>query len=326
MENAQTNETLTVTVSKREQVADGVISLTLLPQQAGSSLPEFAAGAHVDVHIGDFIRQYSLCSSPSDLSHYRLGVKLESEGRGGSQAVHAQIHEGQTLQISNPRNLFQLHDAADQTVLFAGGIGITPIMSMAQALHAAGKPFVLYYCCRSVAHAAFQQELLDSPFADRVHYYFDDDDSPSLDLGQVLASPHEAKHLYICGPQGFMDYVITHATDKANWATENVHFESFSAADLSQDSDAAFDVVIASTGQQVTVKPDQTVIEALQEQGLDLIPISCEQGVCGTCLTAVTEGTPDHRDMYLTDEEKAANDQFTPCCSRSLTGRLVLDL
>lgn len=317
-----------VTLTRKLAVATDICLFELAPAQ-GTTLPPFTAGAHIDVHIGGFVRQYSLCNSPTERDVYRIGVLREPASRGGSVAMHACV-PGTTLEISEPRNHFPLEAQATHSILLAGGIGITPLMSMAAHLHETGGSFELHYCSREPQRAAFLDRLETPPFRHRAQCYFDNDSSGKrIDFAQVLAGPEPGKHLYVCGPAGFIEAVLA-AAAQAGWASGNVHREYFAAGATSSAAGAAgndgpFQVSLASSGRVVDVPAGTSIVEALRGCGVE-VPVSCEQGVCGTCLTRVLSGTPDHRDVYLTDEERAANDQMLPCCSRALTPMLVLDL
>ncbi len=196
---------------------------------------------------------------------------------------------------------------------------------MAERLAITGAQFDMHYCTRSRERTAFHDRIRGSSFADRVRFHFDDGDAAQkLDIDALLAEPQEGVHLYVCGPKGFMDAVLGTARQRG-WPERQLHFEFFSAELVKSDRDASFQVKLASSGRIVVVPRDQTVVQALAEAGVE-VATSCEQGVCGTCLTRVLEGEPDHKDMYLTPEEQAKNDQFTPCCSRSRSELVVLDL
>lgn len=296
-----------------------------LAEPHGQPLPAFSAGAHIDVHVGDgLVRQYSLCNHPEERDRYLIGVLKDPASRGGSVAMHA-LREGDMLEISEPRNHFPLQAGATHSVLLAGGIGITPILCMAERLAHIGASFELHYCTRSPERTAFQDRLAATGLAACARVYHDSvPDQGKLDLAAVLAQPAAGKHLYVCGPAGFIDAVLA-AAKTAGWADDQVHREYFGNVIQATDADGAFQVKLASTGQSIAVAADQSIVEALEAAGID-VPVSCEQGVCGTCLTRVLEGEPDHRDMYLTDDERAANDQMLPCCSRSKSAVLVLDL
>ena len=313
-----------VRVASRAQAAEDIVRLDLVCPE-GRDLPAFEAGAHVDLFLGNGLtRQYSLCNDPADRGRYRIAVLREPASRGGSTFVHKTLTEGMTLDISLPRNLFALDETAEEHLLFAGGVGVTPILAMARRLHALGHAFVFHYCARDRSRAAFLDELAAAPFANAVRLSFDAEPQTRLDLDIALADPAPSRRVYVCGPGGFMAHVIDGALVRG-WAPDQIRKEHFAAAPPPEGENRPFELVIASTGQVVPVAADQSAAQALEAAGV-FVPISCEQGVCGTCLTRVTDGQPDHRDAFQTEEERAANDQFTPCCSRARTPRLVLDL
>lgn len=316
---------LEVRIARKQQEAADICTFELV-RTDGQPLPAFSAGSHVDVHLpGGLTRQYSLCNDPRESHRYLIGVLRDAGSRGGSKTMHEQVQEGTTLRISAPKNHFPLAHGATRSVLLAGGIGVTPILCMAERLALTGADFEMHYCTRSRERTAFADRIAQSAFAPQVHFHFDDGDAAQkLALAPLLAAPQPGVHLYVCGPKGFMDWVLDSAR-AAGWPAEQLHYEFFSADVGPSDSDAAFDVKLASSGRIVRVEKDQTVVQALAAAGVE-VQTSCEQGVCGTCLTRVLEGEPDHKDMYLTEDEQAANDQFTPCCSRSRTPLLVLDL
>jgi vanillate O-demethylase ferredoxin subunit len=312
---------LTVRVASKTTLAPGICLLELVHPQ-GAPLPSFAAGAHIDVALpGGHVRQYSLCNSPAERHRYLLGVLDQPGGRGGSRTVHEKVEPGSMLSISEPRCHFALADDAGESVLLAGGIGMTPLLSMAEHLAAQARPFSLHYFARSAGSAAFLDRIAGAPWSARAHMHFDDQGGG--DLGAVIGAPRAGKHLYVCGPAGFLDAAL-HAARHLGWREEHLHRECFSNASAGAGG-GDFKVRIASSGQEHLVGADETVVAALARVGID-IPVSCEQGVCGTCLTRVLDGVPEHRDMFMTVEEQAKNDRFTPCCSRALTPVLVLDL
>jgi len=314
---------LDVIVHRRQVQGDGVVVLDLGAAD-GSALPAFEAGAHVDIHIAPgLVRQYSLCSDPADVSRYRLGVLKDPASRGGSVGVHDTLHEGREVQISVPRNLFPLEAGASRSVLLGGGIGITPMIAMAHALQRQGADFELHYCGRSRERSAFLDELAQAPFAGRVFTHFDDEgENQRLDLATVLGTGAPGTHMYTCGPSGFMDWVIAGARQQG-YAEDHIHKEYFQVE--TDASGAGFEVVAARSGKTVQVAEGQSIVAALAGVGIK-VEVSCEQGVCGTCLCDVLEGTPDHRDVYLTEEEKQTNEQIVLCCSRARDQRLVLDI
>ncbi len=315
--------TIAVKVVKKTREADDIVSFEFASAD-DAPLPPFSAGSHIDVHVGPgLVRQYSLCNDPADSHRYQIAVLKDPQSRGGSVAVHDTIAEGDVVQIGAPRNHFPLVPAG-RYLLLAGGIGVTPILCMAERLARTGAAFAMHYCTRAPERTAFAERIAGSSFADRVHFHFDSKEGGRIDLPAVLAAAAPDTHVYVCGPGGFIDVVS--ATARAQgWPDERVHFEYFGAAPVDTAGDRAFEVRIASSGMVYTIPADQPVTLALQQHGIDIM-VSCEQGVCGTCVTRVLEGQPEHRDVYLTDEEKAANDQFTPCCSRARSACLVLDL
>ena len=316
---------LDVIVSGKTVEAEGICSFELQAAD-GRPLPAFSAGSHVDVQLpGGLVRQYSLCNDPAEAHRYLIAVLKDPASRGGSAAMHDGVAVGSRLTISAPRNHFALaHDAAEH-LLLAGGIGITPLLCMAERLAVTGGAFALHYCTRSRARTAFTDRIAASAFAGRVQFHFDDGDAAQkLELPALLAARKPGQHLYVCGPQGFMDAVLGGAR-AAGWAEEQIHYEFFGAAPAAKADDGGFEVQLASSGRVIAVAPAQSVVQALAAAGV-VVATSCEQGVCGTCLTRVMEGEVDHRDLYLTPEEQVANDQFLPCCSRAKSARLVLDL
>ncbi len=318
--------TLSVRVARKTDEATDICSLELVSAD-GAALPGFSAGSHVDVHLpGGVVRQYSLCNDPAETHRYLVAVLRDPASRGGSAAVHDAVKEGDTLTISAPKNHFALAHEAKKSLLLAGGIGVTPILCMAERLAVMGADFKMHYAARSRERAAFVDRIQGASFAGQVQFHFDDGAAAQkLDLGAVLAKPEAGTHLYVCGPKGFMDAVLATAREQG-WAEEQLHWEFFAGADAApRADDGSFEVQLASSGRVIAIAPDKTVTQALSEAGVEIM-VSCEQGVCGTCLTRVLQGEVDHRDAYLTPEEQAANDQFTPCCSRSKSPRLVLDL
>jgi vanillate O-demethylase ferredoxin subunit len=316
--------TLEVRVARKTREAEAICSYELVPVD-GAALPPFAAGAHIDVHLPNgLVRQYSLCNAPGETHRYLIAVLRDAASRGGSQAMHDDVDVGTTLTIGTPKNHFPLV-AAKRTLLLAGGIGVTPILAMAETLAGNGAAFEMHYCARAPERAAFTERVAGSSFAGQVHLHYDSGPAVQrLDLAALLAAPAPDTHVYVCGPQGFIDHVLDSARARG-WSAGQLHVEYFGAAAVDTDGDPAFDVRLASSGRVVTIPAGRTVLKVLADEGVD-IPYSCEEGVCGTCLTRVLAGVPDHRDLYLTDEERAANDQFTPCCSRARSPVLVLDL
>lgn len=316
---------LQVRISARTQEAPNICSFELVGVD-GQQLPAFSAGSHIDVNVGAISRQYSLCNDPSENHRYQIAVLKDVNGRGGSKLIHERLRPGATIRISPPRNHFRLASGARRHLLLAGGIGVTPILCMAERLAHVGAEFEMHYCARSARCAAFRSRIERSPFASRVRFHFDDGlKEQMLDIPALFQSPELGVHVYVCGPKGFMNAVLSTARERG-WPEEQLHYEFFASdAAAPRQDDGGFHVKLASSGTVIPVRFDQSVAEALSAAGVEVMT-SCEQGVCGTCITRVLEGVPDHRDMYFTPQEKAANDRFTPCCSRSRTPLLVLDL
>ncbi|RDU98870.1 PDR/VanB family oxidoreductase [Trinickia dinghuensis] len=319
------SDRLKVKIRRRVHEAEGIIALELV-DPSGGELPPFDAGAHVEVDVGNGLtRHYSLCNSPQERDRYVLGVLREPSSRGGSASIHEGFHEGTCIEVSPPRNHFALDESAGHSVLVAGGIGITPLLAMAWRLHALGASFELHYCVRNRARAAFIDLLRQSPFAERVTVHCDDDgDAARLNMRAMLQNPRPDTHVYVCGPGGFINALIYVARDCA-WNEANVHYEFFAASVCASGAGSGFVVHAARSGLRVDVPAGKSVAQALLEAGID-VPLSCEQGVCGTCLTRVLEGVPEHRDVFLTPEERAANDRMLLCCSRAHSPLLRLDI
>jgi vanillate O-demethylase ferredoxin subunit len=317
--------TLQVRVDCKRAEALDICSFELVDLQ-GRALPAFSAGSHINVHLPNGLtRQYSLCNPPAESHRYVIAVLRDAATRGGSRAMHELVHVGDVLTISAPKNHFALAHAATHSILLAGGIGITPILCMTERLALIGEPFELHYLTRSRERTAFLERIAGSAFAERAQFHFDDGAAAQkLDVSTLLAQPSDGVHVYVCGPKGFMDFVLGSAR-ASGWPAAQLHYEFFGAEPAHGDADVGFEVQLASSGRIVVVAKDQSVTEALLEAGI-VVSTSCEQGVCGTCLTRVIEGEIDHRDLFLTPEEQAAHDQFTPCCSRAKSARLVLDL
>ena len=318
-------ETLRVIVAQKTIEATDICRLELVRAETGP-LPAFTAGAHVELHLpGELRRAYSLCNDPAETHRYVLGILKDPQSRGGSRAVHEALRVGDELTIGLPRNHFALDPAAHSSLLLAGGIGITPLLAMAEQLERERAPFALHYTASTSERMAFTERLACAPYARKVHFYLSQE-SPArrLDLDKLLTGPVAGRHLYVCGPQRFIDAVLASAR-RHGWSENCLHWEFFGGAPTGSAADAGFELEIASSGQVVPVAPGQTALKALLAAGVD-VPMACDQGVCGTCLTKVLCGEIDHRDLYLMPDEQAAGDQFMPCCSRAKSPRLVLDL
>lgn len=312
---------LKVRIRNLHEAAEAVRSYELVALDGGE-LPAFSAGAHIDLHLpSGLIRQYSLWNAPGETHRYCIAVLRDPASRGGSQEVHERLQEGDHLTISAPRNHFALQ-AGKRVRLFAGGIGITPILAMAYELQQQQREFELHYSFRQRSQAALLEYLQDGPLASRSHLHCSGEGS-RMDSAQALANPAADEQLYVCGSQGFIDQILASAR-AAGWADSQLHREYFNVETPVSDVPAgSFEVRVGN--RSFNVGADQTVADVLAANGL-AVAVSCGKGICGSCLTTVLEGEPDHRDLYLTEEEQAANDQFTPCCSRAKSSYLVLDL
>lgn len=307
-------------VTRVSEEAEGVQRYELR-REGGGPLPRFTAGAHVDVEVpGGFLRSYSLCNDPAEQDRYVIAVQREERGRGGSRAMHDRVSPGQALFASEPRNDFALVDA-ERYLLIAGGIGITPLLSMVHQLGREGRSFTLHCCTRSPERTAFKNVLASPELRDRVFLHHDGGDpSRGLDVKRLLAAPDAGAHLYCCGPKGLMGAV---RAGSAGWAPDRVHFESFAAS--AEAGDTAFEVELDSTGEVIPVGPTETMLQALRAHGVT-VPSDCEAGTCGTCVTGLLAGEAEHRDQYLSAAEKKAHVAVCPCVSRAKGKRLRLDL
>jgi vanillate monooxygenase ferredoxin subunit len=317
---------INVVVLRKAKEADGICSFELASAH-GDVLPPFSAGSHIDVEVSaGRIRQYSLCNDPNDQHRYVIAVLRDPNSRGGSVSMIDRVHDGATLRISAPRNHFPLVPGAKLVVLLAGGIGITPILSMAERLSRSEIPFRLVYANRSRSRTAFIDRIANSRYGQSVLFHFDEEcGGRVIDLRKAIGEPVQGSHLYVCGPTGLIKAALEAAAGNG-WHSTSLHREYFQPlAESAAEVTEAFRIRISSTGNDYLVPPHRSVVEVLAEHGVN-IPVSCEQGVCGTCVTRLLDGIPDHRDMFMTDDEHARNDQFTPCCSRARTPLLVLDL
>lgn len=312
-----------VIIHKIHQLTPSIRAFELISAN-GSDLPAFDAGSHIDVHLKNGLtRQYSLSNCCSEQHRYVIGVLHDENSRGGSRCIHQDYREGDHLNIGTPRNLFEIHSKTQKAVLFAGGIGITPILSMAYRLKRQHIPFELHYFVRSHEMIAFYGNLTEH-FPEQIYFHIQNQSETQCEMSKVLEEVAPDRHLYVCGPTGFMQFVMDSA-QQAGWSDEQLHQEHFVAPQIDQSQNEAFTIEVLGSDRKIEVSAHQTATQALLEHGFD-VPVSCEQGICGTCITRVVSGTPDHRDVFMTDEEHALNDQFTPCCSRAKSKILVIDL
>lgn len=312
-------------VAEITRVAADVRGYELVPA-AGDRWPDFSAGSHVDVELKQgLVRQYSLCNAPGETERYRIAVRLDEAGRGGSRHLHYEVRRGDRLRISRPRNNFRLDEAQSDYVLIAGGIGITPLLAMAYRLHALDKSFTLHQCARNRAAVAFADEQPEFPFADHIMTWLDDAAfDQRFDMARATGAYRAGRQLYVCGPAGFMRAVMDRAA-ALGWPQEALFSETFVPPQVDAAENRPFEVELRRSGRVLQVPADAFLIDVLHDNGCGVM-CSCTQGICGSCLTPVLEGEVDHRDAILTDAERAANDQMTVCVSRARGERLVLDL
>ena len=303
------------TIDEVEIVADGINRYVFSPADKDDNFPEFKAGAHIDVVVEPgLIRQYSLCNSPEQQNRYAIAVQCEMDGRGGSKTLHDNFKVGRKVLISRPRNLFTLKPASE-VMLFAGGIGITPMLAMAWTLHQKGIPFQLHYCTATQSKWAFKETWQELPFLASTSVYVGDSPADKFDAKSVLNN-HKQADIYVCGPAGFMDYIERTAME-ADFSAEQFNKESFKAGGkLGEADNKPFVVKLTNSDKQFTVPPNKSIIQVLKENKI-FIPVSCENGVCGTCKCKVTAGEVEHRDMVLSESEKRDEKLFTPCVSRA---------
>ncbi|WP_345562339.1 PDR/VanB family oxidoreductase [Streptomyces plumbiresistens] len=312
--------TATLTVSAKEEVAEGVVSLALAHPD-GTRLPDWTPGSHIDLVLPDgTTRQYSLCGDRWDAHTYRIAVLREPAGRGGSAYLHDRVRPGDRVGVGGPRNHFPLVPS-EKYLFVAGGIGITPLLPMVRQAELLGVDWQLLYGGRTRSSMAFSEKLT-AAYGEKVHVV-PQDELGLLDLAAWLCTPCPDTKVYCCGPAPLLAAVEAVC---AAWPPYALRTERFTAATQTPPvRNTPFEVELRRTGRTVTVTPDVSVLEAVRGAGVDVLS-SCEQGTCGTCLTPVLDGEPNHRDSILADHERAANDCMFLCVSRSCGDRIVLDL
>jgi ferredoxin-NADP reductase len=316
-------QTLAVEVAAIEQVTPLIKHFTLAAADGGA-LPAFSGGSHIIVVMRGALRMhrnpYSLLSSPRQLDTYEIGVRRMEESRGGSHFMHDKVEVGSRLEIAHPVNLFGLDKIARKHLLIAGGIGITPFLAQLEDLHGAPVPYELHYSVRSPEHAAFLNRLRERE-GDKVRMYYDSE-SHAVDFDGLLSNQPLGTHVYVCGPAGLINRVLTTAKS-CGWPDSHIHWEQFSAPPVGE----AFDVFLARTKRTVHVPPDESLLESIEAAGVE-VPYLCRGGVCGFCQTRVLEleGELVHNDHFLSDVDKARGKSIMPCVSRARCKHLVLDL
>lgn len=315
---------LTVRLRAVQWEAEGINSYVLEPDGDGH-LPPFTAGSHIDLHLPEgLVRSYSLLNDPRQSDRYVIGVQADPNSRGGSRHVHEVLRPGAILRVGAPRNSFALNEEAPHSVLIAGGIGVTPLLSMIERLNALGRPWALHDAARTRARTAFTDRLarLANEGRGTVAFYHDGEPGgTALDIAAVVRAAPPGAHLYCCGPVPMLQAYEDAAKGRP---AGHVHVEYFSAREHAA-TNGGYEVVLARSGRRVSVMPGQSMLAALLDAGAG-VSFACAEGVCGTCETAVLAGVPDHRDMVLTEDERAANKTVMVCCSGSKTPELVLDL
>ncbi len=289
----------------------------------GAPLPTFTGGSHVIVQIRDGDRQYnnaySLMNAPADTRQYQIGVRREERSKGGSAYLHDKVHEGDTLTITAPNNLFAISTEAQHHVLIAGGIGITPFLAQMHELR--GRSCELHYAFRSPEHGAFRHELEQGPDGEHVRFYVDSL-GQTLDLATLLGGMAANAHAYVCGPQPLID-AVRNTAQALGVAPGRIHWEQFAAP---EQAGHAFTVVLAKSGKTVQVAANESILKAIERENAASVECLCREGVCGTCETRILAGEAQHCDQYLSDSEKTAQRTMMICVSRARGNELVLDL
>lgn len=320
---------LSAVVDRLERQGKDNLSVTLIA--AGEfNLPEWQAGDHIDLYLpNQIIRQYSLTGNPKDQNAYLICVKKESASRGGSRYVHEELRVGQTLQISSPRNAFRLVPAKHH-ILMAAGIGITPLLAFAEHLENQKMSFDLFYYVKDLNDTAFSKRLKQGFKYGNCHIlYSNQGQSIRHGLPEICQITKIDTHIFMCGPEGFMNFCRQRCLENG-WPSDHLHFETFAPTklDITNQSinQTSFQVQLRSTGRIYEVPEDKSIAQVLIEHDVS-VPLSCEMGMCGACLTRVYQGEIDHQDTVQTEEEKQANDQFIAlCCSRAKSHLLEIDL
>ena len=313
-----------VKIIETTEVADGVKTFKFIPQNGLSSLPNFSAGSHINVHLPSGKRRsYSLVNAPYEQSYYQIAVKKEEKGKGGSIELH-KLTVGDVLEISHPENNFILYENARNYILISGGIGITPLLSMSHRLHDLEKHFELHVCARSKEQIPFLHGLRNWSFAPNVEIHLDDAyGHSSIDLDVLLNNPSPDTLIYTCGPQGFNEWIKSKSIE-FGWQENQIMQELFIHDQHTFGAAKPFLITLATSNKEIVVQEDQTIIDALHMNNIQ-VSYSCMQGTCGTCVTNVIEGKIEHRDAYLSKEEKTRNEKMCICVSRAQGKSLTLD-
>ncbi|MEN8131559.1 MAG: pyridoxamine 5'-phosphate oxidase family protein [Pseudomonadota bacterium] len=318
------NSTLSLRVERIQREAEHIKSFRLRALDGGL-LPEFQPGSHLQVKVqlpdsSQAERHYSLLSDPNDRTQYEIGILAEPGGRGGSLYLHEQIHEGDVIESRGPKNEFSMAGSASHSVLIAGGIGITPILSMLQRLASKGQSFEMHYTARTYSELAFRNRI-EQLAGDSVYFYASrDPHGQRLDLERLLSTPRPGVHVYVCGPRR-MIIAVRELAVVHGWPSTRIHFESFGAQPLADDHPIR--VHLAKSNMTLTVPAERTILDTLLDAGVN-VPHDCKRGECTMCITQVLDGEPDHRDLCLNSEERLS--AMCVCVSRARGEELQLGL
>ncbi|NNL16977.1 MAG: 2Fe-2S iron-sulfur cluster binding domain-containing protein [Flavobacteriaceae bacterium] len=315
---------LNVKIARIEEVAMNIKTYFLEPTE-GKVLPKFSAGSHIDLELPSGIkRSYSLVNPPFEQHQYQIAVKKEENGKGGSKELHEKVGIGDILKISIPKNNFVLYEKPKRFILIAGGIGITPLISMAHRLEELDKHFEFHICAKDEKEIPFTYELKNWSFAPMVELHLDKNGKPTIDLSAILSKPDSETLIYVCGPKVFNDWILSSAVDMG-WEKNQLKQELFTADASAFDPPREFQVILRKSNKTINVPKNLSIIDAIEMQGIS-IDYSCLQGTCGTCVSQVIEGKIDHRDAVLSEEEKLMNQKICLCVSRAKGDKLILDL
>lgn len=326
-------DSMMLRVAEVKPLTSVIKQIRLVPIEPAATLPRYSAGAHISIEVhpegaGPQWRRYSLVNLTADAAdlesprEYVIAVRLDERGRGGSRFVHEKVREGDTLRVLAPRNDFRLAAGTEAALLLAGGIGVTPLATMAATLVSQGRPVSMFFGGRNRESLAYV-DALEVLLGDGLRLHVDDEVGQPPDIRTVIAGVGPNVHLYVCGPQAMLDAVLA-AARSAGLPPEYVHFEMFSAP-VGALPNRPFDAVLARSGRTIRVEAEQSLLQALNQAGCDLL-YDCERGECGVCRVSVLEGAIEHRDYVLTEREKTEGRVMHACVSRSLGDRLVLDL
>lgn len=316
-------ETYWVKITSAKEVTPLIKTFTFESADTALPLPNFSAGAHINLFLpSGKIRSYSILNNPSNSVFYQIAVKKEVKGKGGSLEVHNSLKVGDSLKISKPKNNFVLYENKQKYILFAGGIGITPLLSMAHRLQHLKKNFEFHIACRKKSEVPFLAELMQSTFASSIVIHEDNNGKSSMDANAILSNPNSESLIYICGPSGYNKWLNATALQKG-WAANHIIQEQFTNEIITSSKPKAFQLELRNSNKALEVKADQTIIDALLANNIN-VNYSCLQGTCGTCVCDVIEGNVEHHDAILSEEEHKS--KICLCVSRAASEKLVLDM